>query len=113
LCENLLLVAQVVVQRGGHRIIEWPVSCRYWREPRVADLPAISQLGWTDMRAKACAHAQRISVGIHEGKAFAKTWRLLSTMVGPKEAAEIPCLNDHEHVRTEGGTLALLSGRYS
>ena len=112
LFDNYVIAAQAVVQRGGHLVLEWPSRCRYWKQPKVKALLGITELGWKDMRVKACAHGQRILTGKDKGKALTKVWRLVSTINDLQSAMDIPCQGDHDHVTTIGGSRALLSGKY-
>ena len=92
--------------------MEWPSRCRYWQQPKVKALLDIVELGWKDMRVKACAHGQRLLTGKDKGKALTKVWRLVSTIHDIQSAMDIPCQGDHDHVTTIGGSRALLSGKY-
>ena len=65
LYSNMLVVAQAVIRRGGHIVIEWPRRCLYWRHPRVTKLLSTGSLHWTSMHVRACAHGQLITTGKH------------------------------------------------
>ena len=111
LFNNFVLVAQAVVQRGGHLVLEWPVTCRYWKHPKVKKLLARGPLTWQNMRVRACAHGQLIMTGKYAGKALTKAWRLSSTMAGLRAVMSLDCPGDHEHITTSGA-FTLLSGKY-
>ena len=100
LFDGYLALAQVVVQRGGHLAIEWPVQCRYWHEPVVESLLGLKDLGLRSMKVRACAHGQLFTDGPHEGKALTKQWRVVSTIPKLEDVLAIPCPGTHEHVTT-------------
>ena len=41
LLRNYVKVAIEVLKRGGHLVMEWPLACRYWKEPIVRQLLSI------------------------------------------------------------------------
>ena len=46
LFSNFLILAQAVVIKGGHLIIEWPSRCTYWKDPKVVHLLQNHSIQW-------------------------------------------------------------------
>ena len=101
LFNNFLRVAEVVVQRRGHLLLEWPNKCRYWKEPKVLSLLGLS-FRWRDLRVRACAHGQVIQHGPEKGKFPTKVWRLATTIPALEEHLQLPCPGHREHGQTYG-----------
>ena len=104
LFDGFLRVADAVVQKGGHLLLEWPNKCRYWKEPKV--LALLGLLRWHDLRVRACAHDMTIEFGPEKGKYPTKVWRLVTTIPGLEDALQLPCPGNHEHGQTYGAQTA-------
>ena len=105
LFNGFLRVAEAIIQKGGHLLIEWPNECRYWKEPKVLALLGL-QLHLYNLCVRACAHGQDIEHGPERGKYPTKVWRLLTTIPGLAELLQLPCPGDHEHGQTYGAQTA-------
>ena len=112
LFSNMLVVAQAIVRRGGHLILEWPERCLYWKHPKVLALLSRTTLSWTSMIVRACAHGQIVDSGKYAGMATTKSWRMCTTMYGLDDHLALPCPGNHQHITTEGSNIVAMSGKY-
>ena len=95
-------LASVVISRRGYVVIEWPLSCRYWKDAAVINLLSIPI--WHETVFNGCAFGLRLTTGIHAGKYMAKPWKIMSTISALTACVGRKCPGGpgHVHVKTQG-----------
>ena len=105
---NFLDLSSFVLRRGGHLVIEWPTSCRYWHEPLTLRVLAIPI--WHQVNLTGCAYGLQVLSGVHEGKFLAKPWRFMTTMQNMSAHIGFTCPGGSMHVHAKAHSYTSVAG---
>ena len=111
---NFFRVSNIIQQRKGHWVIEWPSRCSYWESPIVKQFLIKQNVHIYQAKATGCAFGLKAISGPLRNYPMSKSWLIKGTLPNIEEHLhrDCPCERCATHAPTTGANTAH-SGRYT